>query len=119
MLLQLKIVKSKIKTAKENVIKAVPKDKNAGTTAVRQLTEPWYQSNRVAVGDSAFASVATAMKMNEKGLGFIGCVKTVTKLFPNETLKNVQLPGGCGNFFGMTTLNDGIELLAFTWWDRI
>ena len=89
LLLQMKLVKSKGETKKRNYVNKVPPDENARTTAVRELTRPWHRSNRVAVGDSAFASVATAMTMNKLGLGFVGCVKTATKLFPAATLKEV------------------------------
>ena len=117
-MLQMKLVRSTSETKRVNLVNKVPKTENAGTTAVKQLTSPWHGTNRVAVGDSAFASVATAMEMKELGLGFVGCVKTATKLFPHKTLKEVPLPGGRGDFFGMMTLDQGVELLAFTWCDR-
>ena len=53
------------------------------------------------------------MTMNKLGLGFVGCVKTATKLFPNCTLQNVQL-NGCGNYFEMMAMDKGVKLLAFT-----
>ena len=83
--------------------------------AVKQLTQLWYGMKWIAVGDSAFASVAMAMETKELGLSFVGCVKTATRLFPHKTLKEVPLPGGHGDFFGMMTLDKGVELLAFTW----
>ena len=71
----------------------------------------------MAVGDSAFSSVAIAMAVKNVGLGFIGVVKTAAKEFPKEFLNNIQL-GGKGDFYGMTTTKEGVELMAFTWCDR-
>ena len=116
-LCQLRLMKSKEEMARENARNQVPPGENAGTTTTKQLSQPWHRSNRVVVGDSAFASVATAVEMSKAGLGFVGCVKTATKSFPNDTLKRVQLAGR-GDYFGMMTLHQGIEMLAFTWCDR-
>ena len=116
-LLQLKVVKSKTETRRHNFLRHVPAGENAGTTAVKELTQPWHRSNRVTVADSAFASVATAMEAKRLGLGFVGCVKTATKSFPKEKLKEIQL-GGKGDYFGMVVMKDNVELLAFTWCDQ-
>ena len=114
---QYKIVCSTAKTKRRNHIAYVPKDENAGTTAVKQLTEPWYGTNRVAVGDSAFSSVATALEMKRLGLGYIGVVKNATKSFPMKALSS-QVLSGKGDFTGMKARVDNIDLLAFTWCDR-
>ena len=116
-LLQLKIVKSKSESKKENFVRHVPKEENSGTTAVKQLTQPWHRSNRVTVADSAFASVATALEMKRLGLGFVGCVKTASKGFPKEVLQQIQLSGR-GDYFRMVAMKDNVKLLAFTWCDR-
>ena len=117
LMLQLKVMRSQTETAKRNFVRHVPTEENAGTTAVKELTQPWHRSNRVAVGDSAFASVATAMEMKKVGMGFVGCVKNAHKGFPKEYLSKVQL-GGRGDYFGMMAMKENVELLAFTWCDR-
>ena len=114
---QLRLIKSKAEMAHVNYCSGVPADENAGTTAVKVLTQPWHGSNRIAVGDSAFGSVATAMATKNVGLCFVGVVKTATKKFPKDYLTNVQL-GGKGDFYGMTTKHEGVDLMAFTWCDR-
>ena len=62
----------------------------AGTAAAAQtmrLTEKWWGTGKVVAGDSWFASVLTAEKMLANGLHFIGDVKTGTKRFPADELK--------------------------------
>ena len=66
------------------------------------------------MADCAFASVATASKMHQHGMEFVSCVKTITKYFPVNILKLVQLPGGHGDYFGIMAMKEGIKLLAFT-----
>ena len=106
-LCQLRLMKSTLEMRKINFARHVPSDENVGTTAVKQLTAPWHKSNRVAVGDSAFASIATAMEAHKLGLGFVSVVKTAIKNFPKDFLQNIQLQD-CGDFFGMTTKKMGL-----------
>ena len=51
-------------------------------------------------------------------MGFVSCVKTVTKHFPTKILKLVQLPEGRSNYFSMMAIKEGVKLLAFTWCDH-
>ena len=51
-----------------------------------RLSEPWFGTKRVVMGDSWFASVLTAEKMYEKGLFFVGDVKTGSVRFPKDAL---------------------------------
>ena len=53
-----------------------------GTKVLLFLVEPWLNSGRTTVGDSYFASVGAACTLDERGMGFIGVVKTATKKFP-------------------------------------
>ena len=99
---------------KQNFLHHVPVGKHAGTTAVKQLTKLWHRINRVTVSDSAFSSIVTAMKMNKLFLGYVSYIKTTTKLFPSNTLEEVQLPNGYVNFFTMIALNERVKLLVFT-----
>ena len=116
-LCQLKLMKSKVKMTKANFIKKVPPNENASTTAIKQLSQLWYQSNWIVIANSVFASVAIATKMHQLGMGFISCVKIATKLFPVETLKLVHLPNSHSNYFSIMVMKEGVELLAFTWCD--
>ena len=57
---------------------------NSGTAIVLRLVEPWFQTDRLVCGDSAFASVATALECRRHGLHFTGIVKTATKKYPKK-----------------------------------
>ena len=48
--------------------------------------EAWHGTSRVFAADSWFASVKTAEALAEKGLYFIGDVKTATRRFCGEAL---------------------------------
>lgn len=54
----------------------------AGTAVVLRLTQPWHGSGQAINGDTAFASVTTAMVCRDKGLHFTRLVKTATQIFP-------------------------------------
>ena len=62
-----------------------------GAAVVCRMTKALHGSKRTVVGDSAFASVETAVKLREKGLFFIGIVKTATTDFPKAELGSVIL----------------------------
>lgn len=88
-MIQLKLVKSK---EDEERLESRRSDKeertelNHGTKVVLDLTKPWNHTGREIIGDSAFASVATAVECMKKGNNFTGCVKTATKEFPMQEL---------------------------------
>ena len=45
------------------------------TGCTLRLVEPYFDSGRIVIGDSYFASVKTARALYEHGLFFVGCVK--------------------------------------------
>lgn len=59
----------------------------AGTAWCLRLTKPWHGSGRTVIGDSAFASVQTAVQLKRRGLSFIGVVKTATSRFPDKVIR--------------------------------
>ena len=57
------------------------------TATTLRISKPWFGSKRVVYGDSWFAGVKTAIQMLERGLHFMGDVKTNTKGFPTDALE--------------------------------
>ena len=80
----------------------VPSGTAAGTKSILNLTQPFFGTRRVVVGNRAFASVNTAVQLAKENLGFIGVVKTATKRFPMEPLQKTILPKK-GQYTGMST----------------
>ncbi len=56
----------------------------AGTATTLRLVKPWLGEGRVVVGDSAFASIPTAVALMEQNTDFIGIVKTAHSGFPRD-----------------------------------
>ena len=52
------------------------------TATTLRLTKNWQGTGRVVAGDSWFASVKTAEALGDKGLFFVGDVKTATRRYP-------------------------------------
>ena len=90
-----------------------------GTKILLFLVGPWLNSDRTTVGDSYFASVGAACTLDERGMGFIGVVKTATKKFPMGYLSNLEMEER-GDWHGVVTrgANDVTTLMAFVWMDR-
>jgi hypothetical protein len=90
-----------------------------GTKVLLFLIEPWLNSGRTTVGDSYFASVGAAYKLDERGMGFIGVVKTATKRFPMAYLSNLEMQQR-GERNGVVTrgADSATTLMAFVWMDR-
>jgi len=63
----------------------------AGTSVCLRLCKPWLGSNRIVCGDSAFASVKTAVELRKRGLHFAGLVKTAHRKFPKRFLDQAQI----------------------------
>ena len=63
-------------------------DKTIGHTVATsvRLTSSWHASGRTVIGDSWFASVKNCEALREKGLYFIGMVKTAHALYPLDFL---------------------------------
>ena len=89
----------------------------AGTSVCLRLCKPWLGSDRIVCGDSAFASVKTAVALQKRGLHFTGLVKTAHRKFPKQFLDQVQIADR-GGFVTLTAEVDGVPLLAHTWNDR-
>ena len=90
-----------------------------GTRVMKQLVGPWANSGRVVCADSYFDYVPCAIALKDKGLRFIGVVKTATKEFPQQYLSTVELPEK-GDIKGVVCIHPttGYKLLAFVWVDR-
>ena len=90
-----------------------------GTKILLFLVKPWLHTNRTTVGDSYFASVGAAYALDERGMGFIGVVKTATKKFPMAYLSNIELQQR-GDRRGVVArgVNGATSLIAFVWMDR-
>lgn len=92
----------------------------AGTSLLMRLSETAgiKGSGRVAVADSAFASVQSATELrNRMGVHLIGLVKTATKKFPHQYFEEQpQLPQG--EFVALTAINKGVNLRALSWHDK-
>lgn len=60
----------------------------AGKNPAKALrcTKPWHGSGRLVILDSGFASVTCAMHLADKGMYFIGNVKTAHSSFPKKWL---------------------------------
>lgn len=84
---------------------------SAGTAFMLRATKSWHGTGRVVLGDSAFASVATAVALRKVGIFFLGLVKTATMYFPKLALNQLPLlhRGDTGT---LTAVKDGVELIA-------
>ncbi len=51
------------------------------TAVTLRLVKPWFGSNRTVIGDSAFSSIDTLLALKNRGLHFMGCIKTAHKGF--------------------------------------
>ena len=94
---------------------------NHGTLVLKKLLVPWFQSGRLICADSYFSSVGAVEELGQVGLRFIGVVKTATKKFPMEYLKNIVL-NNKGDRHGVVLRDQGpgqqIKMMAFVWVDR-
>lgn len=61
--------------------------KMASTALVLRLVKDYFRTSRVVIGDSAFSSVHTLRSLSEKGLFYIGVIKTATRNFPYDHIK--------------------------------
>ena len=70
-----------------------------GTAVTLRLTEPYWTSGRTVIADSAFGSVKCAKQLSDRGMFFMGMVKTAQKQYPAAYLKawsNGSLPDSTG-----------------------
>jgi len=81
------------------------------TATTLRLTQPWWGTGRIFIGDSWFASVKTAMEMKKRGCDFVGQVKTAHSGFPVKLLHDSR-GGAKGDLASAVCEKDGIKLLA-------
>jgi hypothetical protein len=92
-------------------------DQPSGTACLLRLCKPWFGSGRTVLGDSAFASVNSAVTLSGKGLFFSGPVKTATTLFPMPYFN--ALPSATrGSHVTLTSTHNGVKLIATAWDDH-
>lgn len=85
------------------------------TATTLRMNKAWAGSKRVVYGDSWFAGVKTAVQMLERGLHFMGDVKTNTKGYPVEALEEAtgEERGAWAVFETTVTLGNGDERKLF------
>ena len=105
-------------SAEETREKAYEGTVGHGTAVTLRLTEPWFHTNRIICGDSYFASVEAAKYLLEKGLKFIGVVKTATREYPMKYLSNQEMQSRGQHISMVSQLDNGQELMAVMWLDR-
>eukprot|EP00173_Palmaria_palmata_P004197 Plantae.Rhodophyta-Palmaria_palmata.ctg521.p1 GENE.Plantae.Rhodophyta-Palmaria_palmata.ctg521~~Plantae.Rhodophyta-Palmaria_palmata.ctg521.p1 ORF type:complete len:299 (+),score=20.18 Plantae.Rhodophyta-Palmaria_palmata.ctg521:501-1397(+) len=90
-----------------------------GCVVLLRLVKSYFNSGRIVVSDSYFASVTAALEMKRNGLRFIGVFKTATKQFPLTYLNSFELTTR-GQSRGVVSLDsDGNpEMMAVMWMDR-
>ena len=87
-----------------------------GTAQTLRLTEPWHHSGRTVNGDSAFASVQTAVELKRHGMFFKGMVKTAHSGFPKTYLDTVEYPER-GDWITLAATVQGHCIFATGWGD--
>jgi hypothetical protein len=92
----------------------------AHTAIVCRLSEEYFNTNRVVLGDSAFASVATALEMKKNGLYFMGPVKTCHSEYPKKHLKRrfAVMERGQTEFLVNEDAETKFKTLALVWKDN-
>lgn len=84
-MLQLEIQEGKEKMNRKEYVQAF----GATTACTLRLVKPWFHTHRTVLGDSWFASVKTLVKLHEVGgLFFSGVVKTASREYPMQFLKD-------------------------------
>ena len=88
-----------------------------GAKILRELVQPWVNTERIVCADSYFASVKAARLMLQLGFRFIGVVKTATKQFPMVYLSTVEFAAR-GDTKAVIANDEHGDYLAFVWMDR-
>ena len=68
------------------------------------------------MADSAFASVKSAVALKQRGLFFMGLVKTAHRKFPKQWAQTVTIDSRGGHKVAQAT-ESGVELRAVSWND--
>lgn len=83
-----------------------------------RLLAPFGGSRRVVLGDSAFASVQTAVQLvKQLGLFFIGVVKSCTRMYPLEYTQQHDFQHR-GDHVALTAKCEGVDVRAVGWGDK-
>ncbi|AYV87237.1 MAG: bifunctional aspartate aminotransferase [Sylvanvirus sp.] len=114
-MLQLELQESKEEMATK---KYVQDGESLSTAGVLRLVEPWFNTSRMVYGDSACASVNTAVKLRERGLHFSGLVKTAHREFPTKYFNSLNIGVRSGDSRYLTTTKNEFPLIATAWWDK-
>ena len=96
-----------------------------GTAVTLRLTQEYYGTGRVVHADSAFSSVKTLLALQDRGLHFMGMVKTAHKEYPLAYLKSWALGHESekepvrGEFCLLEAeVENGLPFYALGWADR-
>ena len=92
---------------------------SAGCGQMLRMTKPWHGTGRVVVGDSAFASVKSAVHMRKQaGLHFVGMVKTASARYPKQffNARKATQPHGTHDTCRATV--EGVPMFACAWYDK-
>jgi hypothetical protein len=96
-----------------------------GTAVTLRLCQKYLGTHRIIHADSAFASVKTLEALKDRGLDFMGIVKTATKRYPSKILKawaTGKIPGiipARGEHVILeSTLPNGSQMYALCWNDK-
>jgi len=89
---------------------------SSGTASLLRLAEPYFGTHRTVYADSAFGSVRSALALAERGLFFIGMVKTASRRFPKKYFKDkVNVSRGTSEYLQAQYT---LPLYAVAWWDK-
>jgi Transposase IS4 len=89
-----------------------------GIKVLKELTQPWFFSDRLVCADSYFASVAAAEELLRVRMRFIGVVKTATRRYPMDHLARLEL-NVRGDRVGLIATDESqSKYLAFVFMDR-
>ena len=81
------VLKMELNEGKENMAgKQYTKELGQTTATSLRLTQPYWSSGRVVVGDSWFGSIKTVSELLKKGIFSIMLVKTAYKHYPKALL---------------------------------
>lgn len=91
---------------------------SAGTACIMRQCQSLFGTGRTIYGDSAFASVNTAYHLRQRGLHFMGLVKTAHREYPKKLFKSMPVAIRSGESRYKRSERDGIPLVAVAWWDK-
>jgi len=90
----------------------------ASTALLLRLLQCFAGTGRTVLGNSAFASVQTAVHLFKRlGLFFIGLVKSCTRLYPFKFTQEYQYPHR-GAHVALTAQHEGVNVRAVAWGDK-